>query len=450
MPHGNILVIEDESKTRSLLKRILSLEGYNVFEAADLHWAYKILSKEYFSVIICDVVLPDGNGIEFTREIKSKIAGIEVIILTAHGNISDGVQAMKNGAFDYLTKGDDNDKLIPLVSNAMEKAMLQIKLLDLEDKIKQHFGFENIIGISREIKDAIDLAKKIASSRTTVLLLGETGTGKELFAKAIHAGGSNIEGPFLAINCSAFSKNLLESEIFGHKAGAFTGAFRDKKGLVEEANGGTLFLDEIGEMDIDLQAKLLRVLETNEFIKVGDTKYTKVEMRIIAATNRNLEDDVKRGKFRKDLFYRLNVFTIHIPSLRERRTDIPILAEDFLRIFSQKATHQLNGMCQDFLEMLLQHEWRGNIRELKNVMERAVIMSTGSKLTVECLPYEFRVPSDESQTNFSFNLQNVEKMHIHHVLKHTGGNKVEAAKLLHIGLTTLYRKIEEYRLYMEF
>jgi DNA-binding NtrC family response regulator len=375
---------------------------------------------------------------------------VEIIILTAHANISDGVQAMKNGAFDYLKKGDDNNKLIPLVSHAMEKARLQTKLLDLEEKMKRNFGFENIIGNSREIRDAIVLAKKIASSDTTVLLLGETGTGKELFARAIHAGGNKLEGPFVALNCSAFSKSLLESEIFGHKSGAFTGAFRDKKGLVEEADGGTLFLDEIGEMDIELQAKLLRVLETGEFIKVGDTKYTTVDMRIIAATNRNLEDDVKRGKFREDLFYRLNVFSIYIPPLRERKTDIPILAEYFLRIFAQKATHLVDGMCRDFVELLLQHDWRGNIRELKNVIERSVIMCSGSQLTAECLPYEFQVTADEPKTNSSFSLQNVEKIHIQRVLKHTRGNKIEAAKLLHIGLTTLYRKIEEYKLYLEF
>jgi len=450
MRHGNILVVEDDVKIRSLLKRILSLEGYTVFEAGDLRSALRVLFKERIEVIISDVMLPDGNGIEFTKDIKSRYSNAEIIILTAHANIPDGVQAMRNGAFDYITKGDDNDKLIPLVGHAMEKAQLQAKLVEMEKQAKQSFSFENIIGRSPQVLETITLAEKVAPADTTVLLSGETGTGKELFAKAIHVAGKRAAGTFVALNCSAFSRNLLESEIFGHKAGAFTGAIKDKQGLVEAASCGTLFLDEIGEMDIELQAKLLRVLETNEFIKVGDTKYTKVDFRIIAATNRNLEDDVKHGKFRKDLFYRLNVFTIHIPPLRERKKDIPLLAEYFLRIFRQKSTHPVTGMNKEFLELLQQHEWRGNIRELKNVIERAVILSTGPELTVSNLPLEFLSIGNESHATSSFNLNSIEKMHIQRVLKHTRGNKVEAAKLLNIGLTTVYRKIEEYNLYPEF
>ncbi len=450
MPYGNILIVEDDVKIRSLLKRILSLEGYTILEAGDLRTASRVLGKEEINVIVCDVMLPDGNGIGFAKEVKSKQAGIEIVILTAHGSIADGVQAMRNGAFDYLTKGDDNDKLIPLVSHAMEKARLQAKVLELEQQMKQSFNFGNIVGKSPQILGTISLAEKVAPLDTTVLLLGETGTGKELFARAIHVGGKRAAGTFVALNCSAFSRNLLESEIFGHKAGAFTGAIKDKKGLVEEADGGTLFLDEIGEMDIELQAKLLRVLETNEFIKVGDTKYTKVDVRIIAATNRNLEDDVKQGKFRQDLFYRLNVFAIQIPALRDRRKDIPLLAEYFLKMFAQKATHLVDSMSKDFLELLQHHEWKGNIRELKNVIERAVILSTGPELTISSLPSEFQTLEYRSPALSSFNLNSVEKMHIQRVLKHTRGNKVEAAKLLNIGLTTLYRKIEEYNLYPEF
>jgi two-component system, NtrC family, response regulator len=450
MPHGNILVVEDDIKIRALLQRILSLEGYEVYEAGDLRSAARVLAKENIEVIVSDVMLPDGNGIEFTRDIKIKKSDAEIIILTAHANIADGVRAMRNGAFDYLTKGDDNDKLIPLVSHAMEKAHLQAKVLQLEKQVKQNFNFDNIVGKSPQILETIALAEKVAPADTTVLLLGETGTGKELFARAIHVAGKKPTGAFVALNCSAFSKNLLESEIFGHKAGAFTGAIRDKKGLVEEASDGTLFLDEIGEMDIELQAKLLRVLETNEFIKVGDTKYTRVNVRIIAATNRDLEDDVKHGKFRKDLFYRLNVFTIRIPALRERRKDIPLLAEYFLHMFAQKAMHPVRSMSKDFLELLQQHEWKGNIRELKNAIERAVILATGPELTVNSLPLEFQTEAYKPYSHSSFNLNSVEKMHIQRVLKHTRGNKVEAAKLLNIGLTTLYRKIEEYKLFPDF
>jgi two-component system, NtrC family, response regulator len=284
MPLGNILLVEDEIKIRALLKRILSLENYNVFEAGDLKSAHLIISREDIHVIICDVMLPDGNGIEFTKDIRQKKHQAEIIILTAHANIPDSVLAMRSGAFDYLTKAEDNDRLLPMVSHAMEKALLQSKLTQLKKQVGSFFGFSNIIGKSVQIQDTIALAKKVANSDTTVLLLGETGTGKELFARAIHCECKREYGAFVAVNCSAFSRNLLESELFGHKAGAFTGAIKDKTGLIEEANEGTLFLDEIGEMDIELQAKLLRVLESNEFIKVGDTKTTKVKVRIIAAT----------------------------------------------------------------------------------------------------------------------------------------------------------------------
>jgi len=450
MLHGNILLVEDDIKIRSLLKRILSLENYNVFEAGDLKSAFIAISREDIHVIICDVMLPDGNGIEFTKEVKLKKHYSEIIILTAHANIPDAIEAIRSGAFDYLTKAEDNDKLLPMVCHAREKALLQAKLAQLKKQVGEFFSFSNIIGESVQIQETILLAKKVAASNTTVLLLGETGTGKELFARAIHSGSKKSNGTFVALNCSAFTRNLLESEIFGHKAGAFTGAMKDKTGLIEEANDGTLFLDEIGEMDIELQAKLLRVLESNEFIKVGDTKTTKVDVRVIAATNRNLEEYVAQGKFREDLFYRLNVFSVYIPPLRERKADIPELADYFLKIFSKKSEHPINGMSLDFVSQLEKHEWPGNIRELKNVIERAVILSSGNKLTVDSLPHEFGNAKFSLPPDKSFNLALAEKNHIKRALQFTRGNKVEAAKLLCIGLTTLYRKIQEYSLYPEF
>ncbi|HXB30700.1 MAG TPA: sigma-54 dependent transcriptional regulator, partial [Puia sp.] len=323
MHYGNVLVVEDDTKIRVLLKRILSLEGYTAYEAADLKAAAQVVKSEEIDVIVCDVKLPDGNGIEFTKRIKISTSNIEIIMLTAFGNIPDSVQAMRNGAFDYVTKGDDNEKLIPLVHNAMDKARLQRRVRQLEEQAMRDFNFESIIGKSPMIIETISTAKKVALTDATVLLLGETGTGKELFSRAIHGASPRAVYPFIALNCSAFSKSLLESELFGHKSGAFTGAVKDKKGLLEIANGGTLFLDEIGELHFDLQAKLLRVLETGEFFKVGDTKATKINVRIIAATNRDIENDVKTGVFRTDLFYRLNTFTIDLPPLRNRRQDIP-------------------------------------------------------------------------------------------------------------------------------
>ena len=447
MHYGNVLVVEDDTKIRVLLKRILSLEGYTAYEAADLKAAAQVVKSEEIDVIVCDVKLPDGNGIEFTKRIKISTSNIEIIMLTAFGNIPDSVQAMRNGAFDYVTKGDDNEKLIPLVHNAMDKARLQRRVRQLEEQAMRDFNFESIIGKSPIIIETISTAKKVALTDATVLLLGETGTGKELFSRAIHGASPRAVYPFIALNCSAFSKSLLESELFGHKSGAFTGAVKDKKGLLEIANGGTLFLDEIGELHFDLQAKLLRVLETGEFFKVGDTKATKINVRIIAATNRDIENDVKTGVFRTDLFYRLNTFTIDLPPLRNRRQDIPILAEYFLHIFSLKTNQMIEGMSKSFLEHLKMHEWKGNIRELKNVIERSVIMANGPQLTIENLPFDLQNKNYLKQTsNLSLDLSTIEKIHIQRVLNYTKGNKVETAKLLNIGLTTLYRKIEEYNL----
>jgi len=450
MSTGIVLIIDDEEKLRSLLARIIRLEGFSVLEAENIKHGMKLLEKEDIDVVLCDVKLPDGNGVEFVKDVKSRLPSVEIMLLTAYGNIADGVTAMKNGAFDYITKGDDNDKIIPLLARAMEKVQLQKRVAQLEQEVGKRYTFENILGDSSAIESSIALAKKVAPTETTVLLLGETGTGKEVFAQAIHQGGKRIGKPFMALNCSAFGKELLESELFGHKAGAFTGAMKDKKGLIEEATTGTLFLDEIGEMHVDLQAKLLRVLETGEFIKVGDTRPTRVNVRIIAATNRDLQQEVNDGKFREDLFYRLNVFTISLPALRDRKKDIPLIAHHYLRFFSQKGDKRIVNMSKEFLDHLQQHEWKGNIRELKNIIERAVILAEGPQLTVDNLPADLLVPSFHTDGALStFDLSTVEKLHIQRVLNHTRGNKTEAARLLNIGLTTLYRKIEEYKLHAE-
>ena len=444
---GKILIIDDEEKLRGLLKRIVTLEGYMVKEAPDLRSAIKILDKEEIDVILCDVKLPDGNGVDFIAGIKSRYPLTEVILLTAYGNIPDGIQAMKNGAFDYITKGDDNARLVPLLNKAIEKTTLQLRIKQLEEQVGNKNSFDNILGKSDLIAKAIELAKKVAPMDTTVLLLGETGTGKEVFAQAIHNASTRAGKAFVALNCSAVSKELLESELFGHKEGAFTGAIKDKKGLIEEANNGSLFLDEIGEMHIDLQAKMLRVLETSEFIKVGDTKPTKVSVRIIAATNRDLQEEVNNGKFREDLFYRLNVFSISLPALRERKADIAGFADFYMKAFAAKTNKRIDAMSKDFLNILEHHQWKGNVRELKNVIERAVIMTDSNELTTTALPAEFQSTHNSTGNGVSaFDLSSVEKLHIQRVLIHTKGNKTEAARLLNIGLTTLYRKIEEYHI----
>lgn len=449
MSSGQILIIDDEHRLRGLFKKIISLEGFLVHEATDLRSANRILQREQIDVILCDVHLPDGSGVEFIKRSKLEFPFIEVIIITAYGNISDGVQAMKNGAFDYITKGDDNDKIIPLINKAYEKVRLQKRLNKLEKEVKIVFGFDNIIGKSPLILETIALAKKISATNVSILLLGETGTGKELFARAIHTTSERAHKPFVAINCSAFSKELLESELFGYKAGAFTGAVRDKIGLIEEADGGTLFLDELGELDFDLQAKLLRVLEVSEFIKLGDTKNSQVDIRLISATNKNLYTEMLEGRFREDLFYRINVFTIRLPSLIERKSDIALLAKYYIEVYAKKLNKNVKDTSLSFIDKLKQHNWPGNIRELKNVIERAVILSEGPVLTDEHLPidlYRRNTEKNSDTPNNITDLDSIEKNHIKSILIQTKGNKVKAASLLKIGIATLYRKIEQYKL----
>ncbi|MEP7278646.1 MAG: sigma-54 dependent transcriptional regulator [Bacteroidota bacterium] len=444
-----VLLIDDEEKLRNLMARIIGLEGegFEVVQADNAKSALKKLTQGDFDVVICDVKLPDGNGVDLIREIKEKQPLAEVILLTAYGNIPDGVLAIKNGAFDYITKGDDNNKIIPLLHRAFDKVQLAKRVQQLEQQVGKKYSFESILVHSKAGAAAIELAKKVAPTNTSVLLLGETGTGKEVFAQAIHQAGKRNNKPFVALNCSAFGKDLLESELFGHKAGAFTGALKDKKGLMEEAHTGTLFLDEIGEMAIELQARLLRVLETGEFLKVGETKPAKTDIRIIAATNRDLEKESLAGNFRSDLFYRLAAFQIKLPPLRERVADIEPLAIHFARLFSLKSDKKIRSLSPDFIKVLQQNQWRGNIRELKNVIERSVIMTESDTLTVGDLPYEMQQPGFDGDSQLSaFSLASVEKLHIQKVLNYTQGNKTETARLLHIGLTTLYRKIEEYKL----
>ncbi|MDB4921968.1 sigma-54 dependent transcriptional regulator [Mucilaginibacter sp.] len=441
---SNILIIDDEVKLSALLARILEMEGYHVSQASTAKTGIRLLEIEDISVVLCDVKLPDANGVELVKKIKQVKPWVEVINLTAFGSISDGVLAIKNGAFDYLTKGDDNEKIIPLVSKALDKANLQFRLNKLEQQIEEQRGFPIVLGQSPAIMEAVELAKKVSKTDATVLLLGETGTGKEVFAEAIHQESLRKDKPFVAVNCSAFSKELLESELFGYKTGAFTGAVKDKKGLFEEANGGTIFLDELGEMSLDLQAKLLRVLENGTFIKVGETKMTKVDIRLIAATNRDLQKEAEENHFRLDLYYRLSGFSIVLPPLRERSGDIETLTHHFIKIYAAKVKKKVPEIDGRFFKLLNQHKWNGNIRELKNVIERVIILMDEPILTPKLLPYEFHNGGYFDLA--ALDLDSVEKYHINRILKYAKGNKSEAARILGIGLATLYRKIEEYHL----
>ena len=446
---SKILIIDDEVQIRTLLTRMMELEGYDVCQAGDCRAALKQLELQNPDVVLCDVFLPDGNGVDLVLAIKKAAPNVEVILLTAHGNIPDGVQAIKNGAFDYITKGDDNNKIIPLISRAVEKARMNVRLEKLEKKVGQTYSFDSILGESKVLKDAVSLAQKVSGTDVPVLLTGETGTGKEVFAQAIHYSSKRARQNFVAVNCSSFSKELLESEMFGHKAGSFTGALKDKKGLFEEANNGTIFLDEIGEMAFELQAKLLRILETGEYIKIGDTKPTRVNVRIIAATNRNLSQEIVAGRFREDLFYRLSVFQIHLPPLRERAGDIRLLAKAFIKSFAEQLARPVVEIAPAFLEALDSQPWKGNIRELRNVIERSMIVCESGYLDIADLPFDIQNAHYEHSNDSSpgsFELSAMQRRHIARVLEYTKGNKTEAARLLKIGLTTLYRKIEEYKI----
>ncbi len=441
---NRILIIDDEPAIRMLLARILELEGYEVLKAKDRATAIYTLKNNEVQVVLCDVFLPDGNGVDMVQELQRLAPVAKIILLTAHGNIPDGVQAIKNGAFDYIVKGDDNRKIIPIVSRAMDAVAAEQKKQAKKSNIPSvSFSFDNIIGRSPMLADVISQARKVAATDVSVLINGETGTGKEVFARAIHGASHRSDGAFLALNCSAFSRELLESELFGYKAGAFTGAIKDKKGLLEEANHGTVFLDEIGEMALELQSKLLRVLETGEFVKVGDTKTTRVDVRILSATNRNLKEEIANGRFREDLYFRLSVFRILLPPLRQRRDDILLLAQHFIGLYARQIGRTAPSLSTEAKNIFLAYQWPGNVREMMNAIEHGLIVCD-SEITPGDLPIDMLTRETSSESNDSLDLKSVERNHIVKVLKFTNGNKTETARLLKIGLTTLYRKIEEF------
>jgi DNA-binding NtrC family response regulator len=448
MMKGSILIIDDEETLRGALSRILELESYKVFQAGDARQGYLILEHQpELNLVITDVRLPGESGLQILEKVKKLYPYCEVIVLTAYGTIQDGVHAMKAGAFDYITKGDGDDQIIVTVERAVEKSRMQRRIIELEKRLKTRYSFDKILGSSRAIRESILLAEKVAPTDSTVLLEGETGTGKELFAQSIHNASPRKSKPFVAVNCSAFPKELLESELFGYKKGSFTSAVTDKKGLFEEANEGTLFLDEIGEMNYELQAKLLRVLEDQTFTKIGDTRQTQVNVRILAATNLDLLKEAQNEKFRPDLYYRLSVFKIRIPALRERIEDVEEMAEYFIRFYAMKTNKQVTGMDPAFLAQLKRYDWPGNTREMKNIIERTLILTEKEILTPDLLPYEMFIPQQTaSSEDFDGSMEELEKLHIRKILTLAKGNKTKAAERLGIGIPTLYRKMKKYGL----
>lgn len=452
---GKILLIDDEPNLRILYSKLLSLEGFTVDSAATGREGLNLFSANQYNLVITDVKLPDINGLDILKSINADNPETEVIVITAYGNIKDGVSAIKSGAFDYITKGDiDEDEFLFKVNNAIEKSSLKYQVKHLKKIVESKFGFSRIIGNSDLINEAKELAKKVSVTDATVLLLGETGTGKELFAQAIHNASRRKDNSFVAINCSAIPKDLQESELFGYVKGAFTGALKDKKGFFEEADKGTIFLDEIGDMSQETQAILLRVLESGTFSKIGDTKSRKVDVRIISATNKDLLSETENHNFRGDLYYRLNGFTIKLPSLTERKEDIEILANEFVKVYSGKSQLFIKNVSGEFLEKLKNYEWKGNIRELKNVIERSIILSKSDTLTIDTLPNEFlnetksvskKTPEmNPPHDDQSENLKEIEKKHILKIYSENNFNKSVTAEKLGIGSVTLYRKLKEY------
>jgi len=434
-----ILIVEDEKSLRELLKHRLSQKG-NVVECfGSAEEVLQAISSKEYDVALVDLKLPGMNGLDLLQELKSK-SNVETIIITGHGSIESAISAMKMGAYDYLTKPFKLSELEILIDKAYEKKILKETNINLKRELRLKTSYDKIVGKSEAIKEVISLIDKVALSASTVLIEGESGTGKELVAYEIHRRSARREKPFIVVHCTTIPEHLLESELFGHEKGSFTGAFKKKLGLVEVAHGGTLFIDEIGEISPVIQGKLLRFIETNRFRRVGLERELEVDVRIIAATNKDLLNEVKKGHFREDLYYRLNVIRIHLPPLRERKEDIPLLVNYFLKIKNNSRVKK--RLSKEALDVMISYDWPGNIRELANVIERAIILSGDREIIdIDDLGVQTFRSNEKIKT-----LKELEKEHIANVLRSTGGNKSKAAKLLGISLRNLYRKIERYGL----
>jgi len=449
-----ILIIDDEESMRHMLSIILKKEGYEVVSAESGQQALKVLGKDDFNFILCDIRMPDMDGLEFLKVVRSQESGVRsvVIMMSAYGTIDTAVECMRLGAYDYISKPFKADEIIITLKKAEERERLKSENIRLKKAFQEDFDFRNIIASSPQMLDIFNLIEKVAGYNTTVLITGESGTGKELIAKAIHYNGSRKDKPFIAINCGAIPETLLESELFGHVKGAFTDAVRNKSGLFEEADGGTIFLDEIGELPKELQVKLLRVLQEGELRKVGDSKSRKIDVRVIAATARDLSGEIKKGNFRDDLFYRLNVVPVTIPPLRERQGDIPLLVNHFTVIYAKKFSRPIKGADDEAMKYLISYPWPGNVRELENAIERAVILEDADMIKSENLPFikEPSAISHQPSANTGFSIKKaeeaIEKELITKALEMTHGNKTKAAELLEISHRALLYKIKGYGL----
>lgn len=442
MKRVKILVVDDETIVRESLGDWLKEAGYQVLTAEDGHKALEVVEKERPGIMIADLVMPGMDGIELMRKAKARQPGIEVIIITAYASIPTAITAMKEGAYDYIEKPFCPERAELLVEKLSQYRELIEENIALRQKLEDHYRFENIIAKSSRMQRLIELIKTVGKSNATVLITGESGTGKELVARAIQSQSNRKNKPFVAVSCAALPESLLESELFGHEKGSFTGAYAQKKGKFEFANGGTLFLDEVGEMSANIQVHLLRVLEEKEFTRVGGNEPIRVDVRVISATNKDLTKAIERQEFREDLYYRLNVVNIELPPLRERKEDIPLLAEHFLNKFSLENRKSIAGFCPEAMEFLLEHDWPGNVRELENSIERAVILVKDDHITITDLRQKGMTPA--AATRPGRNLKEIEREHILSIIQETGENYSEAARILGISRMTLYNKVKEY------
>lgn len=442
-----ILVVDDEEIIRDSISYILETEGYEVEKAENGKIAYDKIKEKHYDLVITDIEMPAMKGTELLEKIKTLDSQTAVIIITAFGSLDTAITALRNGASDYILKPVEFDELLIKVKRLFEVKDLLIENKVLREEINRKYDFENIVGKSPAIKKVFDMIQAVAETDSTVLISGNSGTGKELVARAIHYRSKRKNKPFIAVNCGAISENLIESELFGHKKGAFTGAISDKEGFIKAADGGTLFLDEISEMPPQLQVKLLRAIQEKEYTPVGTTQSLPVNVRFVATTNRNLEKEVKAGRFREDLYYRVNVVEIHLPSLKEREEDIPLLADHFLNKYRKELNKNIKGIDNDAMRALLAHEWKGEVRELENVIERAVIFCKGEYISADDLPPSFVSNRGNLDISFSDSLEDsvrqFERNFIMRVLESNNFNKEKTADVLKVGLSTLYRKLKE-------
>ena len=444
----NVLVVDDDLEMRALLRDVLEGHGYTVTLASNGQEALASLRDREYPVVLTDLRMKGMQGIELLTQIKQSWADTNVILMTAFGSVETAIQAMKQGAYDYLMKPVKNDDLLRATERGFREALLRSEINRLRREVGKEFSFNQILGKSKPMREVFELIRRVANSPTNILITGESGTGKELVAKAIHYNSDRKDAPFVPINCAAIPDQLLESELFGHMRGSFTDAKGDKHGLFEEAHKGTLFLDEISELPITLQAKLLRAIQEKEIRRIGATKPISVDVRIIAATNLHLAEEVKAKRFREDLYYRLNVIEVKLPPLRDRREDIPLLVDGFLKKCGEARGKEVKGVTESALAMLMDYMWPGNVRELENVVERAVTLSRRDKIMPDDLPPSVqgalgdrRVLGEAAEKTLP--LHKIEKEYIKKILEKTGGNKYQAAQVLGIDRKTLYRKLAE-------